>query len=199
MKTKLQIKTKCTELDSSYKSYKMKLGKSGFGLKETDPESIKGNTITLARFLSFVHLMCRCHLLMLIICFHTVVAILEKVSILLRDRRDPWHRTQCEPASGESLASSQGTRLKTAQAHSRPQLLLRLPNQANNQLLHLSLRICTTLLCASTLRKAKDGRRGLKVTWSCSVRSSFNYSKRTFSCVKRKWISSSRCSASSLN
>ncbi|KAF4040455.1 hypothetical protein GN244_ATG07316 [Phytophthora infestans] len=41
-KSATQVKTKCTDLESTYKSYKTKLSRSGFGLKTTDPTSIKG-------------------------------------------------------------------------------------------------------------------------------------------------------------
>ncbi|GMF53369.1 unnamed protein product [Phytophthora fragariaefolia] len=41
-KSSSQIKTKLGELESSYKAYKMKLAKSGFGVKASDPASIKG-------------------------------------------------------------------------------------------------------------------------------------------------------------
>ncbi|CAK4671536.1 unnamed protein product, partial [Aphanomyces euteiches] len=36
-KSTIQIKTKLAELESSYKAYKLKLGRSGFGVKENDP------------------------------------------------------------------------------------------------------------------------------------------------------------------
>ncbi len=44
-KTAQQVKTKFIELESTYKSYKTKLTKSGFGLKETDPDSIRGKML----------------------------------------------------------------------------------------------------------------------------------------------------------
>ncbi|EEY70248.1 uncharacterized protein PITG_22037 [Phytophthora infestans T30-4] len=40
-KSATQVKTKCTDLESTNKSYKTKLSRSGFGLKTTDPTSIK--------------------------------------------------------------------------------------------------------------------------------------------------------------
>ena len=40
-KTSTQVKSKCIELESSYKEYKAKLTQSSFGVKETDSESIK--------------------------------------------------------------------------------------------------------------------------------------------------------------
>lgn len=42
MKTTTQIKTKLIELDSTYKTYKLKLAQSGFGVKESDSTGIKG-------------------------------------------------------------------------------------------------------------------------------------------------------------
>ncbi|GMF43948.1 unnamed protein product [Phytophthora fragariaefolia] len=39
-KSASQIKTKLGELESSYKAYKLKLSKSGFGLKESDPVTL---------------------------------------------------------------------------------------------------------------------------------------------------------------
>ncbi|RLN72978.1 hypothetical protein BBJ28_00018683 [Nothophytophthora sp. Chile5] len=41
-KTATQVESKCIELEASYKEYKTKLNRSGLGLKETDPSSIKG-------------------------------------------------------------------------------------------------------------------------------------------------------------
>ncbi|KAE8962995.1 hypothetical protein PR002_g29424 [Phytophthora rubi] len=40
-KTATQVKSKCIELESAYKDYKAKLSRSGFGVKESDPSSIK--------------------------------------------------------------------------------------------------------------------------------------------------------------
>ncbi|EGZ25122.1 hypothetical protein PHYSODRAFT_296924 [Phytophthora sojae] len=39
-KSKKQCKTKCTELESGYKEYKLKLAQTGFGLQEADTPSI---------------------------------------------------------------------------------------------------------------------------------------------------------------
>ncbi|EGZ26288.1 hypothetical protein PHYSODRAFT_327204 [Phytophthora sojae] len=41
-KNKKQCKTKCSELKSDYKQYKLKLAQSGFGLQASDPPTIKG-------------------------------------------------------------------------------------------------------------------------------------------------------------
>lgn len=65
-KSASQIKTKLGELESSYKAYKMKLAKSGFGVKASDPTSIKGMSFFAActhfasntMFCSFVRKKC---------------------------------------------------------------------------------------------------------------------------------------------
>ncbi|KAE8995434.1 hypothetical protein PR001_g20123, partial [Phytophthora rubi] len=41
LKSATQVKSKCIELESSYKTYKAKLSRSGFGVNATDPSSIK--------------------------------------------------------------------------------------------------------------------------------------------------------------
>ncbi|KAE9026804.1 hypothetical protein PF007_g13415 [Phytophthora fragariae] len=47
LKSATRVKSKCIELESSYKTYKAKLSRSGFGVNATDPSSIKepGTTV----------------------------------------------------------------------------------------------------------------------------------------------------------